>query len=142
MRDDQHEPNRRHHVVKLFYSPDYVRSGHAFETTRKSQWIIDSLRREPMAEVEVLVPHFLLPLAFHGFGLLAEVIKEAKRLLAERPQGSIVPALLIPYEPDDQAFAANRQFERFELGIQLFTRPIRGEVTLGDRPLYLDLTDL
>jgi len=35
--------------VKLFFSPDQVRSGHAFETTRKSQWIVASLRREPMA---------------------------------------------------------------------------------------------
>jgi acetoin utilization deacetylase AcuC-like enzyme len=42
--------------MKLFYSPDYVRSGHAFETTRKSQWIADSLRRDPMAEIEVLAP--------------------------------------------------------------------------------------
>ncbi len=56
MEDDPHEPNRRRPFVKLFYSPDYVRSGHAFETTRKSQWIIDSLRREPLAEVEVLAP--------------------------------------------------------------------------------------
>ena len=56
MGDDQHEPNRRQPFVKLFYDLDYVRSGHAFETTRKSQWIIDSLRREPMAEVEVLAP--------------------------------------------------------------------------------------
>lgn len=46
MGDDQYEPDRRQPFVKLFYSPDYVRSGHAFETTRKSQWIADSLRRE------------------------------------------------------------------------------------------------
>jgi acetoin utilization deacetylase AcuC-like enzyme len=42
--------------VKLFFSPDYVRSGHAFETTRKSQWIVESLLREPMAGIELLAP--------------------------------------------------------------------------------------
>jgi len=42
--------------VKLFFSPDYVRSGHAFETTRKSQWIVESLHREPMAGIELLAP--------------------------------------------------------------------------------------
>jgi len=42
--------------VKLFFSPDYVRSGHAFETTRKSQWIVESLHREPMVGIELLAP--------------------------------------------------------------------------------------
>ena len=42
--------------MKLFFSPDYVRSGHAFETTRKSQWIVESLLREPMAGIELLAP--------------------------------------------------------------------------------------
>lgn len=42
--------------MKVFYSQDYVCSGHAFETTRKSQWVIESLRRDPMVDVEVLAP--------------------------------------------------------------------------------------
>jgi hypothetical protein len=42
--------------VKLFFSPDYVRSGHAFETARKSQWIVESLRREPIGGIELLGP--------------------------------------------------------------------------------------
>jgi acetoin utilization deacetylase AcuC-like enzyme len=43
-------------AIRIFYSPDYVSSGHTFETTRKSKWIVDSLRREPMAEIELLAP--------------------------------------------------------------------------------------
>ena len=42
--------------MKLFFSPDYVRSGYAFETTRKSQWIVESLRRDPTAGIELLSP--------------------------------------------------------------------------------------
>ncbi len=93
-------------------------------------------------QAEEIAPHFLLPLAFQGPGLLAEVIQEARRLLVEQRRGWIVPALLIPYDPEDRAFAVVRQFERFELGIQLFARPARREVGLGDRPIYLDPIDL
>lgn len=42
--------------MKLFFSPDYVRSGHAFETMRKSQWIVESLRREPIGGIDLLGP--------------------------------------------------------------------------------------
>jgi len=93
-------------------------------------------------QAEKVAPHFLLPLAFQGPGLLAEVVQEARRLLVERRRNRIVPALLIPYDPEDRAFAVVRQFERFELGIQLFARSARREVGLGDRPLYLDPIDL
>jgi len=89
-----------------------------------------------------IAPHFLLPLAFQKPELLAEAIQEATRLLAERRRGPIISVLIIPYDPEDQAFAAIRQFERFELGIQLFARSVRTEVRLGGRPLFLDPTDL
>lgn len=99
--------------------------------------------RQPwLFQAEEIAPHFLLPLAFQEPARLAEVIQEASRLLAERRGGAVVPALLIPYDPEDQVFGALKQFERFEMGIQLFSRPGRREVKLGDRPLYLDPTDL
>ena len=99
-------------------------------------------RQSWLFQAEEIAPHFLLPLAFQEPVLLTKVIQEARRLLAERRGGAIVPALLIPYDPEDQSFAALKQFERFELGIRLFARPGRREVKLGDRPLYLDPTDL
>jgi acetoin utilization deacetylase AcuC-like enzyme len=43
-------------VVKLFYSPEYVRGAHAFETTRKARWIADSLRRDPLPGIEIIAP--------------------------------------------------------------------------------------
>jgi len=42
--------------VKVFYSPDYVRSEYAFETTRKAKWIADSLVHDPIAGIEILTP--------------------------------------------------------------------------------------
>ena len=42
--------------MKLFFSPNYVRSGHASETARKSQWIVESLRREPIGGIDLLAP--------------------------------------------------------------------------------------
>ncbi len=95
-----------------------------------------------LSQAEEIAPYFLLPLAFREPVLLGEVIQEARRLLGGRREGAIVPALLIPYDPEDQPFAALKQFERCEVGIQLFARPVRREVKLGDRPLYLDPTDL
>jgi len=42
--------------VRLFYSPDYARAGYAFDTTRKAQWIADSLSASPMPGIELLEP--------------------------------------------------------------------------------------
>jgi acetoin utilization deacetylase AcuC-like enzyme len=42
--------------MKVFYSDDYVGSGHAFDTTRKSRWIADSLAAHPVRDVGVLAP--------------------------------------------------------------------------------------
>ncbi len=89
-----------------------------------------------------IAPHFLLPLAFRTPALLAESIQEARRLLDGRQQGHIARALLIPYDPQDPAFIGLGEIERFEFGVQLFARPIRRDVTLGERPLYLDPIDL
>ncbi|NMN97838.1 hypothetical protein [Antrihabitans stalactiti] len=42
--------------MKVFYSPDYAGSAHAFATTRKSGWIADSLATEPIDSVELIAP--------------------------------------------------------------------------------------
>lgn len=103
---------------------------------------VEQSRSRGLFQAEEIAPHLLLPLAFQDPPLLAEAVREARRLLAERQGGPVVPALLVPYDPEDRPFAELGRFERFELGIRLFARPLRDGVTLGDRPLYLDPIDL
>jgi acetoin utilization deacetylase AcuC-like enzyme len=42
--------------VRVFYSPAYAGSGHAFDTTRKATWIADSLAESPISGLELLEP--------------------------------------------------------------------------------------
>src|SRR5690349_9380363 len=42
--------------MKIFYSPSYIIATHSFETTRKSRWIAESLAREPISGIELVVP--------------------------------------------------------------------------------------
>lgn len=43
-------------VVRVYYSPQYVGSGYAFETTRKAKWLADSLVDSPIAGIELVEP--------------------------------------------------------------------------------------
>lgn len=43
-------------MVKVFYDPAYVGAAHAFDTTRKSKWIVDSLARAPIPGVQLIAP--------------------------------------------------------------------------------------
>jgi len=43
-------------MVQVFYSPKYVGSGYAFDTTRKAKWIADSLAESPIQGIELLEP--------------------------------------------------------------------------------------
>jgi acetoin utilization deacetylase AcuC-like enzyme len=43
--------------VRVYYSPQYVGAVHAFETTRKAQWIVDSLAVQPIAGIELTAPN-------------------------------------------------------------------------------------
>ncbi len=43
-------------MVRVFYSPVYVGSAHVFETTRKAQWIADSLGSAPIGGIELVSP--------------------------------------------------------------------------------------
>ena len=42
--------------VKLDYSERYQLAGHAFDTTRKAEWIVELLAREPVAGVVIQEP--------------------------------------------------------------------------------------
>jgi acetoin utilization deacetylase AcuC-like enzyme len=42
--------------MMLYYSPDYTAAGYAFDTTRKSTWIAESLQKRPIAGVELREP--------------------------------------------------------------------------------------
>ena len=46
-------------MVSVFYSPVYVGSAHVFETTRKAQWIADSLGSVPIGGIELVSPSSL-----------------------------------------------------------------------------------
>ena len=43
-------------MVRVFYSPRYVGSGYAFDTTRKAKWIADSLAASPISGIELRAP--------------------------------------------------------------------------------------
>ncbi len=43
-------------MVPVYYSPMYVGSGYAFDTTRKSRWIAESLSESPIPGIELVEP--------------------------------------------------------------------------------------
>lgn len=43
-------------MISIFYSPAYVGSGHAFDTTRKAKWVADSLVQAPIPTIQLLEP--------------------------------------------------------------------------------------
>jgi acetoin utilization deacetylase AcuC-like enzyme len=43
-------------MVRVYYSPEYFASGHAFATTRKARWIADSLAAVPIPGIELAAP--------------------------------------------------------------------------------------
>jgi acetoin utilization deacetylase AcuC-like enzyme len=72
--------------MKVFYSPEYTRSGYAFDTTRKAMWIADSLAADPIANVTLCEPAPLKLdqlLTVHRPGYVEAVQTGAPRDLAE-----------------------------------------------------------
>jgi acetoin utilization deacetylase AcuC-like enzyme len=43
-------------LIRVYYSPAYVGSGYAFDTTRKAQWVAESLSRSPIPEIHLAEP--------------------------------------------------------------------------------------
>ncbi len=72
--------------MKIFFSPEYVASSVNFDTTRKAQWIRDSLLGNPIEGVEISNPQ-LVPissiLAIHDRGYVKSVQDGTPRHLAE-----------------------------------------------------------
>ncbi|QDT70996.1 arginase family protein [Lacipirellula limnantheis] len=48
-------------MMRVFYSPEYVGSDYAFETTRKAKWVADSLLKSPLLGIELVEPEPLPP---------------------------------------------------------------------------------
>ena len=42
--------------MRIFFNPQYLSSGHEFDTTRKAGWIVDSLADRPIPGVELIEP--------------------------------------------------------------------------------------
>jgi len=43
-------------MIRVLYSPEYVRSGFAFDTTRKARWVADSLVESPIPDIALVEP--------------------------------------------------------------------------------------
>lgn len=72
--------------MRLFYSPAYVLAGYAFDTTRKSGWIAESLAQAPIPGVEIEPPAPLTPAeveAIHDRAYVAAVHIGEPRVLAQ-----------------------------------------------------------
>lgn len=46
--------------MHVYFSPAYAGAGYAFETTRKSQWVADALRADPITNIELVAPQPLV----------------------------------------------------------------------------------
>src|SRR5947208_6541348 len=72
--------------MHVYYSSDYVLAEHAFETTRKSAWIAESLVRTPIAGVELVTPRAVTAEALarvHDPAYVEAVRSGTSRALAE-----------------------------------------------------------
>jgi acetoin utilization deacetylase AcuC-like enzyme len=72
--------------MKIYYSPDYVGSAVTFETTRKAQWIAESLGRAPIGAIDLVSPEPLTPeqlTQVHDPEYVQAVRTGAPRVLAE-----------------------------------------------------------
>lgn len=72
--------------MHLYDSDDYVLAAHGFDTTRKSGWIAESLRADPIDGVELVAPEPLSEadvLAVHDPAYVAAVRDGEPRSLAE-----------------------------------------------------------
>jgi acetoin utilization deacetylase AcuC-like enzyme len=81
--------------VTVYYSDDYVRAGHAFDTTRKARWVADSLRDRPVPGVVIEAP---APLT------LADILAVHDPAYVEAVRTGEPPSLAessnLPWDPD------------------------------------------
>jgi acetoin utilization deacetylase AcuC-like enzyme len=77
---------RKTGVVPVFYRAEYVVSGYSFDTTRKAQWIVDSLIEAPIPGLELVEPVLLTRdplLAVHDPDYVQAIETGEPRSLAE-----------------------------------------------------------
>ena len=82
--------------MKLFYSPQFVGSSYAFDTTRKSRWIAESLAERPIAGINLVEPESLngdVVAKSHDMRYVLAVETGEPRHLAESQGFSWDPAL-------------------------------------------------
>ncbi len=73
-------------MINIFYSPAYVGSGHAFDTTRKAKWVADSLAQSPIPEIQLVEPKPLTRnqvLQVHAADYIQAIETGTPRALAE-----------------------------------------------------------
>ncbi len=72
--------------MRIFFSEAYVQAKHGYDTTRKAQWIADSLTSDPISAVEITVPRpVTIPelLTIHSAAYVQAVQTGTPRALAE-----------------------------------------------------------
>ncbi|HUS15073.1 MAG TPA: hypothetical protein VM536_08665 [Chloroflexia bacterium] len=82
--------------MQVFYSPAYVGAAHAFDTTRKAAWIVDSLHESPIRGIQLREPQSLTEadvLEVHDGAYVAAVRTGEPRALAESQGFSWDPGL-------------------------------------------------
>jgi acetoin utilization deacetylase AcuC-like enzyme len=73
-------------MVRVYYSPGYVGSAYAFDTTRKARWVADSLSEVPVPGIELAAPGPLTReqvAAVHELGYVRAIETGLPRDLAE-----------------------------------------------------------
>jgi acetoin utilization deacetylase AcuC-like enzyme len=72
--------------MKIFYSDKYALSGHSFDTTRKSQWVRDSFKKNRLPAIKIVAPKSISEndvLKIHDEKYVKAIITGKPRRLAE-----------------------------------------------------------
>jgi acetoin utilization deacetylase AcuC-like enzyme len=90
------ETTRGQRLLRIYYSPEYVGSAYDFDTTRKAEWVADSLSASPVPGVQLVEPERLTEeriAAVHAPAYVAAVRTGKPRDLAESQHFSWDPGL-------------------------------------------------
>jgi hypothetical protein len=87
---------------------------------------------------------FLMPLGFRDARGLVEAVKLAAGRLPKSPAPSVARVLALTHDQADPAYAALDQFQPVRMGFTLFDLELggAGNLSLGDRPVFVDPADL
>jgi GNAT superfamily N-acetyltransferase len=87
---------------------------------------------------------FLMPLGFRDARGLAEAVKLAAGRLRKSPAPGVARVLALTHDQVDPAYVALDQFQPIRMGFTLFGLELggAGDLSLGDRPVFVDPADL